>query len=71
MAVPPDRTGTSTPHDLPANRMDSVAAVDDNFSPPVTTMNPPGFSAVFVSGLLVKLVILLPIAAEINHFQNS
>jgi hypothetical protein len=51
--------------------MDSVAAVDENFSAPVTIVNPPGFSAVFVSGLLVKLVILLPIAVEINDFQNS
>jgi hypothetical protein len=50
--------------------MDSLAAVNEISPATFTTMNPPGISAVFVLGLLVKLVILLPIEAEINYFQN-
>ena len=70
LAVPPDSTVASTPHDLPANRLDSFAAVGEKLPITLTRTIPPGFSAWFVSGLLVKLVILLPIAVEIKHFQN-
>lgn len=71
MAVPPDRTGVSTPQDSPANRFDAYVAVCEK--PPATNTRaiPPGVSAWFVLVVLVKLVILLPIAVEINHFQNS
>lgn len=68
-AVPPDRTSVSTPYE-PANRSDLTTA-DEKFSVANTVVNPPGINAVFVLALLVKLVILLPIAAEINDFQNS
>lgn len=67
--VPPDCTSVSTPYE-PANWMDLTTA-DEKFSVADTVMNPPGFSAVFVLALLVKLIILLPIAVEINDFQNS
>lgn len=51
--------------------MDSFAADDERFSAADTVLNPPGISSMFISALLVKFVILLPIVIEINDFQNK